>query len=97
MLPLATSSLPDSPEWLYELKLDGYRAIGFKTGTKAFLRSRNNKDFTSRYPAIAKALQTIFLPTRTPLEYTRGRQKKSVGILESSWRRIYSSDTTLAG
>jgi ATP-dependent DNA ligase len=26
MLLLRTDSLPDSPQWLYELKLDGYRA-----------------------------------------------------------------------
>jgi len=27
-----TDSLPDSPQWLYELKLDGYRAIACKRG-----------------------------------------------------------------
>jgi bifunctional non-homologous end joining protein LigD len=66
MLLLATSSLPDSPGWAYELKLDGYRAIGFKTAGKAYLRSRNNKDFTTRYPAIAKALQQ--LPAETVID-----------------------------
>jgi ATP-dependent DNA ligase len=30
MLLQRTDSLPDSPQWLYELKLDGYRAIAFK-------------------------------------------------------------------
>ncbi len=66
MLLLATSSLPDADGWLYELKLDGYRAIGFKTGGKAYLRSRNNKDFNARYPAIAKALQK--LPAETVID-----------------------------
>jgi len=66
MLLLATNSLLDSPEWEYELKLDGYRAIGFKTGGKAYLRSRNNKDFNARYPAIAKALQK--LPAETVID-----------------------------
>jgi len=59
MLLLATSSLPDTKEWLYELKLDGYRAIAFKSNGKAQLRSRNNKDFATRYAAITKALQNI--------------------------------------
>src|SRR5436190_5772540 len=56
MLPLPKESLPDGPGWLYEIKLDGYRAIAFKTGGKVHLRSRNDNDFTSRYPAITKAL-----------------------------------------
>ena len=30
MLLLRTDSLPDSDQWIYELKLDGYRAIAFK-------------------------------------------------------------------
>jgi bifunctional non-homologous end joining protein LigD len=59
MLLLRTNSLPEGPEWLYELKLDGYRAIGFKTGGKVHLRSRNDNDFALRYPAIAKALAAL--------------------------------------
>jgi ATP-dependent DNA ligase len=40
---------PDDPEsWLYQLKLDGFRAIAFKTGNKVHLRSRNDKDFAAR-------------------------------------------------
>ncbi len=34
-----TDSLPDSPQWLYELKLDGYRAIAFKRDGVVHLRS----------------------------------------------------------
>lgn len=56
MLLLPSQSLPEGAGWFYELKLDGYRAIAFKAGGKVHLRSRNNKDFTSKYPAIAKAL-----------------------------------------
>lgn len=56
---LATSSLPEGDDWAYELKLDGYRAIAFKSNGKVHLRSRNNKDFTLRYPAIAKALEKL--------------------------------------
>jgi bifunctional non-homologous end joining protein LigD len=51
MLLLATSSLPEADDWGYELKLDGYRAIGFKSNGKVQLRSRNNKNFAARYPA----------------------------------------------
>ena len=51
MLLLRSDRLPDDPEsWLYQLKLDGFRAIAFKTGNKIYLRSRNDKDFAVRYP-----------------------------------------------
>jgi DNA ligase D-like protein (predicted ligase) len=56
MLLLRTDSLPDSEQWLYELKLDGYRAIAFKRDNTVHLRSRNDNDFSVRYPAVVKGL-----------------------------------------
>src|SRR5438045_7622056 len=59
MLLLRTDSLPSGEQWLYELKLDGYRAIAFKRSGDVSLRSRNDNDFSGRYPAVAKALQKL--------------------------------------
>jgi bifunctional non-homologous end joining protein LigD len=56
MLLLRKERLPEGSEWLYELKLDGYRALAIKLGGKIQLRSRNNNDFNSRYPGIVEAL-----------------------------------------
>jgi bifunctional non-homologous end joining protein LigD len=56
MLLLRTDSLPDSEQWLYELKLDGYRAIAFKRDGVVHLRSRNDNDFSARYPGVVKGL-----------------------------------------
>src|ERR1700689_1991001 len=56
MLLLRTEKLPEGPEWLIELKLDGYRALAIKSAGKVQLRSRNDNDFNSRYPGIVKAL-----------------------------------------
>jgi hypothetical protein len=41
--------LPEGPQWTYEVKLDGYRAIGVKTSREAILYSRNGKNFSKRY------------------------------------------------
>jgi DNA ligase D-like protein (predicted ligase) len=56
MLLLRTDSLPNSEQWLYELKLDGYRAIAFKRDGAVHLRSRNDNDFSGRYPGVVKGL-----------------------------------------
>jgi bifunctional non-homologous end joining protein LigD len=40
------SELPEGDDWLYEVKLDGYRALVLKSGTKIRILSRNNKDLT---------------------------------------------------
>jgi len=56
MLLLRTDPLPSGEQRLYELKLDGYRAIGFKRNGDVTLRSRNDNDFSGRYPAVVKAL-----------------------------------------
>ena len=59
MLLLKTEKLPEGADVLYEIKLDGYRSIAFKIGGKVHLPSRNDNDFASRYPSIAKALQAM--------------------------------------
>ena len=42
----------DRPEWLFEIKWDGYRAIAFIEGGKVRLVSRNQNDLTPRYPEL---------------------------------------------
>ena len=67
MLLLRTETLPDEPaRWEYQLKLDGYRAIAFKTGGKLHLRSRNDNDFSVRYPAVLRGLAG--LPDETVID-----------------------------
>ena len=56
---LRTERLPEGESWLYELKLDGYRAIASKKKGKVHLWSRNENDFAARCPAIAKALTSL--------------------------------------
>jgi bifunctional non-homologous end joining protein LigD len=49
-------TLPDGDEWLYELKLDGYRAIAIKDGSRVRLFSRKAKDLTGDFPAVVDAI-----------------------------------------
>ena len=66
MLLLRTEKLPEGPDWQYELKLDGYRALAIKTAGKVHLRSRNDNDFNARYPGIVTALSAM--PDETVLD-----------------------------
>jgi DNA ligase D-like protein (predicted ligase) len=60
MLLLRSDTLPDDPaRWSYQLKLDGYRAIAFKSGGKVHLRSRNDNDFSVRYRDVVRGLANM--------------------------------------
>lgn len=43
--------------WLFEVKWDGYRAIGTKKGGSIQLYSRANNNFVAKYPLVAEAMR----------------------------------------
>jgi bifunctional non-homologous end joining protein LigD len=52
----------DSPEWIFEIKLDGYRGIAvFGATGKPHLWSRNGLPLEQKFPAVAKALSKLKL------------------------------------
>src|ERR1700676_2511372 len=59
------TKLLDGPEWFYEIKLDGYRAIAVKSG-RVNLFSRRHKSFNNQYPYLVEALAD--LPEGTVVE-----------------------------
>jgi bifunctional non-homologous end joining protein LigD len=59
MQPKLVRSLPQSGDWLYELKLDGYRALAIRGSSNVSLLSRNGNDFTDRFPAVVEGLRQL--------------------------------------
>lgn len=59
--------LPDGPGWVYELKLDGYRAQAIRDSTGVRLLSRNGKDFSKKFPGVFAALNEA-MPNRTVVD-----------------------------
>lgn len=59
--PMKALLLNDPPagEWIYEIKFDGFRALAFIEGGDARLVSRNNKDFSSKFPEVARAFAQL--------------------------------------
>ncbi|BCG45363.1 ATP-dependent DNA ligase clustered with Ku protein,LigD [Citrifermentans bremense] len=49
----------DDPGWLFEIKLDGYRAIAEIENGQVQLYSRNNLSFNKRFPAIVSSLASL--------------------------------------
>jgi len=59
MMARAVPALPEGPQWLYELKLDGYRALVLKDGARVEIRSRRGTNLTASYPTVATAAKKL--------------------------------------
>jgi bifunctional non-homologous end joining protein LigD len=57
--PVMASRPPSGPDWVHEIKHDGYRMIVRRGGESVRLYSRNANDWTARLPAIAAAAERI--------------------------------------
>jgi bifunctional non-homologous end joining protein LigD len=54
-IPTRASQIPTGPDWLHEVKYDGYRLIVQRKGKRVRLFTRNGHDWSGRYPLITEA------------------------------------------
>jgi ATP-dependent DNA ligase len=54
-IPTKATQVPNRPEWIHEIKHDGYRLIVQREGERVRLFTRNGHDWSDRYPLIAEA------------------------------------------
>jgi bifunctional non-homologous end joining protein LigD len=59
MLATLTDKPFDDPDWIFETKWDGFRAIAMVEPGEAKLYSRNGLDISRKYPSICKALAAV--------------------------------------
>lgn len=61
---LATLSeeAPEGPDWIHEIKYDGYRLLAAVSGDRVRLYTRSGQDWTHRFKSIAAALVARDLP-----------------------------------
>ena len=58
-LPIGSKIVPDSPEWLHEVKYDGYRLRLKRDGDHVRLIARGGYNWTDRYRGIVEAARKI--------------------------------------
>jgi len=57
--PTIGKRAPVGPDWVYELKHDGYRLMVRKAGVDVRIYSRNGADFTARFPRLVAAARKL--------------------------------------
>jgi len=59
MYARTVEKLPERRDWLYEIKLDGYRALAGRDSSRVTLWSRRGNLFTAQFPRIARAFEKL--------------------------------------
>src|SRR6476661_4407169 len=80
-IPTRGTKVPAGPDWLHEIKHDGYRLIVQREGKRVRLFTRNGYDWRDRYPLITEAAryQGVVVPDRwRGLDYRRRWRMTSV-------------------
>src|SRR5262245_12415048 len=58
-LPTLARDVPSGPQWVYEIKHDGFRFVCRRDAYRVRVYSRRGNDFTDRVPRIAEALAKL--------------------------------------
>jgi bifunctional non-homologous end joining protein LigD len=59
MLATLSKDMVNGPEWVYEEKYDGIRAVAYRDGDKVRLLSRTGQDLTAGFPKVVEALRAL--------------------------------------
>jgi len=59
MMAFASATLPQGPDWVYEVKWDGVRALCFVDGKKLKLVGRSGKVIDAQYPELAAIAEQL--------------------------------------
>jgi DNA ligase D-like protein (predicted ligase) len=98
MLAKLVRTLPEGPEWEYEVKLDGYRLEAIKDGDEVRLYSRRGNDFTKKFAKIAASIsrvksQSVILDGEAVVVDQQGKPSfqmlQNRSLLPAGWSLVY--------
>lgn len=91
----------DHPDWLFEIKFDGFRVLAHGRNGEVRIRSRNGKDLSASFPEVCQALRRLpcdeFLIDGELVVHDggglpsferllrRAQVRKEIGIIKASW------------
>jgi ATP-dependent DNA ligase len=58
-LPKPAKEPPAGPDWIHEIKHDGFRILARRDGNSVRLYTRNGYNFADRFPRIVEAVKTL--------------------------------------
>lgn len=61
-LATLATKVPEGKDWIYELKLDGYRLLAFADGKRARMLTRKGNDWTTKFATVAASIGDIACP-----------------------------------
>ena len=73
-LARSRAALPQGPEWAYEPKWDGFRAIAFVDGAETYLQSRNGRPLSRYFPEVEFPPGRYVLDGELVILHGRGKQ-----------------------
>ena len=59
MLATPTDKPFDNPDWLFEIKWDGYRATAFIDDGQVRMVSRNQNDLSKQFPELGRIAESL--------------------------------------
>ena len=64
-IPTGGAAVPAGPDWIHEIKHDGYRLIVQRDGKRVRLFTRNGHGWTDRYPTVRPSSRRRLPPRST--------------------------------
>jgi ATP-dependent DNA ligase len=89
-LALSRKALPTGPEWVYEVKLDGFRCLAFVDGEELFLQSRNGRPLRRYFPELRFPAGRYVLDGEIVVRDGQGRED-----FDALGQRIHPADSRI--
>src|SRR2546427_7288151 len=64
-IPIRATTVPAGPQWIHEIKHDGYRLIVRREGERVRVFTRRGYDWSDRYPGIVYAAKKLRVGSAT--------------------------------
>ena len=85
-------AVPTGPDWLHEVKFDGYRVQAHKVGRDVVIFSRNGHDFTGRFATVA--LQLRHLPAKCEVDgQARPLKRMNLEIASRAFEGVFAGQS----